>query len=40
MTWWHVKVLSFLRLADSIRIPSDLMRRKLAYANVRSARAS
>jgi sn-1 stearoyl-lipid 9-desaturase len=36
MTWWHVQLLRFLRLADRIRIPSDLMRRRLAYANVRS----
>lgn len=36
MTWWHVKVLQFLRLADRIRIPSEVMRRRLAYANVRS----
>jgi stearoyl-CoA desaturase (delta-9 desaturase) len=31
MTWWHVKVLAFLRLADRIRIPSEVMRRRLAY---------
>jgi fatty-acid desaturase len=36
MTWWHVRVLAFLRLADRIRIPSALMRRRLAYANTRS----
>ncbi len=36
MTWWHVRVLAFLRLADRIRIPSAPMRRRLAYANVRS----
>jgi stearoyl-CoA desaturase (delta-9 desaturase) len=36
ITWWHVRFLAFLRLADRIRIPSELMRRKLAYANVRS----
>ncbi len=36
MTWWHVKLLAFLRLADRIRIPSEVMRRRLAYANVRS----
>jgi len=36
MTWWHVKLLAFLRLADHIRIPSNLMRQKLAYANTRS----
>jgi stearoyl-CoA desaturase (delta-9 desaturase) len=36
MTWWHVKLLAFLRLADRIRIPSKLMQTKLAYANVRS----
>ena len=30
MTWWHVRVLAFLRLADRIRIPSELMRSKLA----------
>ena len=32
MTWWHVKALAFLRLADRVRIPSEPMRRKLAYA--------
>jgi sn-1 stearoyl-lipid 9-desaturase len=31
MTWWHVKLLAFLRLADRIRIPSEVMRRRLAY---------
>jgi sn-1 stearoyl-lipid 9-desaturase len=31
MTWWHVRVLAFLRLADRIRIPSEVMRRRLAY---------
>ncbi|HMF28228.1 MAG TPA: fatty acid desaturase [Candidatus Cybelea sp.] len=31
MTWWHVKVLAFLRLADRIRLPSEVMRRRLAY---------
>jgi sn-1 stearoyl-lipid 9-desaturase len=36
MTWWHVKLLAFLRLADRVRIPSELMRRRLAYANTRS----
>jgi sn-1 stearoyl-lipid 9-desaturase len=36
MTWWHVKALAFLRLADRVRIPSELMRRRLAYANTRS----
>jgi stearoyl-CoA desaturase (delta-9 desaturase) len=36
MTWWHVKALAFLRLADRIRIPSEGMRRRLAYANTRS----
>jgi sn-1 stearoyl-lipid 9-desaturase len=34
MTWWHVKVLAFLRLADRIRIPSEVMRRRLAYEAV------
>ncbi len=29
MTWWHVKLLSFLRLADSIKIPSKLMQQRL-----------
>ncbi len=33
MTWWHVKALAFLRLADRIRIPSELMRKKMANAN-------
>jgi sn-1 stearoyl-lipid 9-desaturase len=36
LTWWHVKLLAFLRLADRIKIPTEVMRRKLAYANVRS----
>ena len=36
MTWWHVRLLAFLRLADRIRIPSAPMRRRLAIANVRS----
>jgi fatty-acid desaturase len=36
MTWWHVRALAFLRLADRIRIPTDVMRQKLAYANGRS----
>ncbi|MBV8723765.1 MAG: fatty acid desaturase [Candidatus Eremiobacteraeota bacterium] len=35
MTWWHVKVLAFLRLADRIRIPSEAMRRRLAHPAVR-----
>ena len=26
MTWWHVRVLTFLRLADRIRIPTEVMR--------------
>ncbi len=36
MTWWHVKALTFLRLADRVRLPTALMRQRLAYANVRS----
>jgi len=36
MTWWHVQALEFLRLADRVRLPTALMRRRLAYANVRS----
>jgi stearoyl-CoA desaturase (delta-9 desaturase) len=40
MTWWHVKLLAFLRLADRIRIPSEHMRRKLAYAEARPAGSS
>ncbi len=35
MTWWHVKLLAFLRLADRIRIPSEVMRNRLAYTNLR-----
>jgi len=31
MTWWHVRVLTFLRLADRIRIPSEVMRQRLAF---------
>jgi sn-1 stearoyl-lipid 9-desaturase len=40
VTWWHVQVLAFLRLADRIRIPSAPMQRRLAYANVRSFRTT
>lgn len=29
MTWWHVRILAFLRLADSIKIPSQLMQQRL-----------
>jgi fatty-acid desaturase len=29
MTWWHVKILSFLRLADRIKIPSKVMQQRL-----------
>jgi sn-1 stearoyl-lipid 9-desaturase len=36
MTWWHVRALALLGLADRIRIPTEVMRRRLAYANVRS----
>jgi len=36
MTWWHVKALKFLRLADRVRLPTALMRQRLAHANVRS----
>jgi stearoyl-CoA desaturase (delta-9 desaturase) len=35
MTWWHVKLLAFLRLADRIKIPSEVMRNRLAYTNLR-----
>jgi fatty-acid desaturase len=31
MTWWHVRALTFLRLADRIRIPTESMRQKLAW---------
>jgi sn-1 stearoyl-lipid 9-desaturase len=40
MTWWHVKALEFLRLADRVRLPTTSMRQRLAYANVRSLGAS
>ncbi len=40
MTWWHVKLLAFLRLADRIRIPSEVMRNRLAYANLRPLSSS
>ncbi|HEY4433410.1 MAG TPA: fatty acid desaturase, partial [Candidatus Cybelea sp.] len=30
MTWWHVRALELLRLADRVRIPSEVMRAKLA----------
>jgi sn-1 stearoyl-lipid 9-desaturase len=36
ITWWHVRALAILGLADRIRIPTKVMRRRLAYANVRS----
>jgi sn-1 stearoyl-lipid 9-desaturase len=29
MTWWHVKLLAFLRLADHIKIPSKVMQQRL-----------
>ena len=29
MTWWHVKLLAFLRLADHIKIPSKIMQQRL-----------
>jgi stearoyl-CoA desaturase (delta-9 desaturase) len=29
MTWWHVRLLAFLRLADRIKIPSKLMQQRL-----------
>lgn len=29
VTWWHVKLLAFLRLADRIRVPSKAMRERL-----------
>jgi stearoyl-CoA desaturase (delta-9 desaturase) len=35
MTWWHVELLALLRLADRVRIPSRLMRQKLAYTSIR-----
>jgi sn-1 stearoyl-lipid 9-desaturase len=40
MTWWHVKTLEFLRLADRVRLPTASMRQRLAYANVRSLGAN
>jgi stearoyl-CoA desaturase (delta-9 desaturase) len=30
MTWWHVRILEALRVADRVRIPTELMRSKLA----------
>ena len=29
MTWWHVRLLAFLRLADRIKIPSQAMQERL-----------
>lgn len=29
MTWWHVRVLAFLRLADRIKVPSQSMQQRL-----------
>jgi fatty-acid desaturase len=29
MTWWHVRVFAFLRLADRIKIPSKVMQQRL-----------
>lgn len=40
MTWWHVQALAFLRLADKVRIPSELMRRKLAVMEKREPEAA
>jgi len=37
MTWWHVKILAFLRLADRIRVPSELMQQRLRELIAQSA---
>ncbi|MBV8374026.1 MAG: fatty acid desaturase [Candidatus Eremiobacteraeota bacterium] len=29
LTWWHVKLLAFLRLADRIKVPSRIMQQRL-----------
>jgi sn-1 stearoyl-lipid 9-desaturase len=37
LTWWHVKLLAFLRLADRIKVPSRIMQQRLLeLANARS----
>jgi sn-1 stearoyl-lipid 9-desaturase len=37
LTWWHVKLLAFLRLADRIKVPSRFMQQRLTeLANARS----
>jgi sn-1 stearoyl-lipid 9-desaturase len=38
LTWWHVKLLAFLRLADRVKIPSRLMQQRLRIATTRQAR--
>ncbi len=40
VTWWHVKLLAFLRLADRIKIPSRLMQERLRAAATVARQAS
>lgn len=37
VTWWHIKVLQWLRLADCVRLPSQQMMKRYALAPARSA---
>ena len=37
MTWWHVRLLAFLRLADRIKIPTKLMQQRLREVDSRAA---
>lgn len=40
MTWWHVKVLAFLRLADRIKVPSRAKQQRLRDAARGGSRSS
>ena len=34
MTWWHIKVLQALRLADHVRVPTKRMMERFAFRPV------
>jgi fatty-acid desaturase len=38
VTWWHIKILQWLRLADCVRLPSQQMMRRYALAPARTTR--
>jgi fatty-acid desaturase len=39
LTWWHVRVLAFLRLADRVKVPTKAMQQRLRDI-ARSSRSS